>query len=68
MGFDKEKFAEKLKQLSPEDKALFREALQEAEPDGFLSVEEVSTIRQMLAKGKGKKKGVLQTLDEIFDL
>ena len=67
MAMDKEKLIEKLKGLSPEDKTLFREALQEAEPVSFLSVEEVSTIRKMLER-KGKKgKGILETLDSLFD-
>ncbi len=66
MAIDKEKLLEKLKALSPEDKATFREALQETEPDSFLSVDEVSTIRKMLA-GKGKRKGILDAIDSFFD-
>jgi DNA-directed RNA polymerase specialized sigma54-like protein len=66
MALDKEKIMERFKSLSPEDKTLFREAIQETDPEGFLSLEEVSTIREMLAKSKKKKKGVLDEIDSFF--
>jgi len=66
MALDKKQIVEKLKNLSPEDKALFREALQETDPEGFLSVEEVLTFREMLAKRKEKKKGLLSEIDALF--
>lgn len=66
MALDKGKLVEKLKGLSPEEKTLFREALQETDPDGFLSLDEVSTLRKMLAS-KGKKKGLLDTIDSLFE-
>ncbi len=67
MALDKEKLKEKLMGLSPEEKTLFREALQETEPNSFLSVEEVSTLRKMLEGKKKKGKGILDTLDSLFE-
>jgi hypothetical protein len=61
---DKEKLVEKLKSATPEERTLFREALQEAEPGTQLSMDEVLSIRKMLEgtkKGK-EKKGLLETL------
>lgn len=70
MSIDKAKLIEKFKALSPEEKTLFRDAMSEADPEGGLSTEELSTIREMLAKGKGKKKaGTFSDLvDEFFGL
>ena len=63
MAWDKEKIVEKLKNATPEERTLFREALQEAEPDSFLSMEEVSTVRKML---EGTKKG--KTKKSLLDI
>jgi hypothetical protein len=59
---EKETLVERLKAMSKEERALFREALQETDPDTFLSGEEVSAIRKVLAS-KGKKKSLFE---EIF--
>ena len=67
MAIDKTKLIEKLKGLSPEEKTLFREALQETTPESFLSEAEVSTLREMLARKNKKPKGILDTLDSLFD-
>jgi hypothetical protein len=53
---DKAELIEKLKSMSVEERSLFREALQETDPDTFLSMGEVSAIREMLAGTKTKKK------------
>jgi hypothetical protein len=64
MAWDKEKIVEKLKGASPEERTLFREALQEAEPGAFLSMEELSTFREMLEKAKKTK--TKKSLLDIF--
>lgn len=64
----KAELVEKLKGLPEEDRTLFREALQEAEPGAFLSGEELSKVREMLSgnkppkKGSDKPKGILESL------
>ena len=66
----KEALKAKLKSMTEEDRTLFREALQEENPDSYLSIEEVLSLREMLGRAKvkgGKKaKGFLDTIDEIF--
>jgi hypothetical protein len=63
----KAELVEKLKGMPEEDRDLFREALQEAEPGAFLSGEELSEVRKMLGgikpdKKEAKVKGFLETL------
>jgi hypothetical protein len=65
----KAELVEKLKGMPEEDRTLFREALQEAEPGAFLSGEELSKVREMLSgtkpkpsKGEPKPKGILESL------
>ena len=62
MAMDKAKLIEKLKGATPEERSLFREALQEAEPDAGLSLEEVLAIRKMLevSKKPKEKKSLLE--------
>ena len=66
MAWDKEKIVEKLKGASPEERTLFREALSEAEPGAFLSMDEVSTVREMLEKAK-KPKTKKSLLDILLE-
>jgi hypothetical protein len=75
MAIDKVKLVEKLKNATPEERALFREAVLEVEPPNsseVLSGEEILSVREILStwkekaeKGK-KKKGFLDSLDEFF--
>lgn len=55
MAIDKGKLIAKIKEMTPEERGLFREAMQEAEPGEGLSMEEVSKVREMLT-GTGPKK------------
>jgi len=64
---EKKDLIEKLKKMTPEERALFRESLQEAEPGAFLSAEEMSKVREMLAgnnssKTKPKEKGLIESI------
>jgi hypothetical protein len=56
MAVDRKKLVEKLQSATPEERALFREALQEAEPEAFLSLEEMLAIRKMLEGAKKPKE------------
>jgi hypothetical protein len=62
---DKAELIEKLKSMTAEERSLFREALQETDPADFLSMGEVSAIREMLAGGK-KKKNPQSFLDKLL--
>ena len=64
MAVDKKKLVEKLQSATPEERTLFREALQEAEPDSFLSLEEVLAIRKVLEGSKKPKEK--KSLMDIF--
>jgi hypothetical protein len=66
-ALEKEKLIEKLKGLTPEERSIFREAVYECDPESSLSTEEISTLRELLKKGKGKKKGILDAIDSLFD-
>ena len=71
MSIDKGKLKEKFVSMTPEDRALFRETLLEIDPPDtstFLTVEEITTFRELLAK-KGKKKdgGVLAFFDSLME-
>ena len=65
---NKAELVEKLKGLPEEERALFRDALQEADPGAFLSGEELSKVREMLSgikppkKTNEKPKGILESL------
>jgi hypothetical protein len=66
----KDEILEQMKKLTPEQKRLFREALQEDSPAEGLSGEEMSTVREML-EGYKKRKTVKDKskggLLEFFD-
>ena len=62
----KEELTERMKGMSKEDRTLFREVLQEIEPDAFLSGEEVSTVREMLGKIRNPKAKSKNIFDVIF--
>jgi hypothetical protein len=66
----KEDLVERLKGSSKEDRTLFREALQEVEPEAGLSVEELLQVREVLGrikeKGGKKKQTILDAIDEFF--
>jgi hypothetical protein len=76
MAIDKAKLVEKMKSATPEERALFREALLEVEPQEnseILSGEEILSVREILASFKQKKekkkpKGFLDAIDEIFGI
>ena len=71
MAIDKGKLKEKLNTMSPEDRTLFRETLSEIDPPdstAVLTMEEVTTLRELLTK-KGKKKdgGLLAFFDSLME-
>jgi hypothetical protein len=65
MAVDKKKLVEKLQSATPEERTLFREALQEAEPDSFLSLDEVLAVRKVL-EGSKKPKAKITLLEKWF--
>lgn len=75
MAVSREKLLEKLKELSPEDRNVFRDVLAEIDPakpdddrdpESFLSPEEVKELKDILKKRTTKKKGILETLDSLI--
>ena len=71
MSIDKGKLKEKFVSMTPEDRALFRETLQEIDPPDsstVLTVEEIGTLRELLSK-KGKKKDgyILAFFDSLME-
>jgi len=75
MAIDKAKLIEKMKNATPEERSLFREALLEVEPpenSDVLSGEEILSLREILASMKKKRekkpKGFLDAIDEIFGI
>jgi hypothetical protein len=75
MAIDKAKLIEKMKNATPEERSLFREALLEVEPpenSEVLSGEEILSVREILSTWKEKQekkkkpKGFLDSLDEFF--
>lgn len=64
---------EKVKKLSEEDRAKLQDALKATDPNPQpegLTVDELTEIRTLLGslkEKKGKRKGILETLDSLFE-